>query len=135
MFVWTDNISRQLGNLVEAEISEPEGEVEPTDHVVGIASEEVRRISTLASLFRRKAMEAEIEVRFSKDEIREQSSIKMRRFAENADVLAKIMWISIRDEFNLWDKPTIALRKGWQVVWSKSDIPSIGDILGGFFGK
>ncbi len=134
MPLWIDGISKQLDNLVEAEFFEPPTELKQGDQVVGIAGEQLRRIYTLMLLLQRRALEADIEAKFSNDKIREESELKAMRFAENAEVLTRIMWISVKEEFNLWNKPRVGLRTGWKVVWGEEDTPSISDVLGGLFG-
>ena len=135
MPTWLDSATTQLGNLVEAEFFEPQVEVGEKDHIVGTAGEEIRRLFTLAQLFTRKAMETAVEARFSHGTDQEKILVKSTRLAKNAEVLMEILWISVKDSFNLWGRPSIGLRKGWQVVWTdQPDMPTLGDVLGGLFG-
>ena len=44
---------------------------------------------------------------------------ELRSVSKKSEVVSTMMLVSIRDQYDLWDKPEVGVRKGWQVVWSE----------------
>lgn len=138
MPTWLDMIRIEAENLDKDKLMEPPSELDPDrDHLVADAEIELRRLYSLAIHWEKTAMEMILAARYMNDDSkRENSARKASQLAEKAQLLMKIFWVSIKDTYELWDKPSVGIRKGWKVVWTDPDpVPPIlgilGDLLGG----
>lgn len=117
-----------LNNLME-----PTGEIEPDDHAIGEIDDDLKRMYSLAKQWEKKAFESLLAARYASDNsMRASYMYRANELKDKNDLLMKMLWISIRDSFNLWGKPRIDIKKNWIAVWSNPP-PSIPQILG-FFG-
>jgi len=118
-------------------IMRPALEVNPNDeHVVGKAEMKILKMFSLACLWEKTSMEMIIAARFMGDRAEANDSMtKAAIIAQKSEILKSLVWASIKDSHNLWDKPIVGLRRNWEIVWSEPQTPSINDILGGFLGR
>ena len=137
---WLDKLQDTLVDIDNKAFVAPDAEVSMGDNVVGVASEEARKIYTLAMRMRRKALSltgeimqkiAEFDERLPEKLVRDLGSRLFQLRAEE-QLLMDIFWMSLKDEFNLWKRMSVGIRKGWKVVWN--DTPCPHDILDTFFG-
>ncbi len=54
---------------------------------------------------------------------------KIIELQEKAKIVERILYVSVRDEFGLWHKINVGLRKGFIVVWSKDPKRKINIIV------
>lgn len=118
MPTWIDDLKRQVKELTLDVQIEPPTEISAEEHVVGEMDEDLKRLYQVIM------------------HLRKSSAIMMQEafvlgFQTNVDglvgagaeltdkfgVAQSIFIISLRDTFNLWDKPYVGIRKGWKVVW------------------
>lgn len=108
MPTWIDMIRRELEEMPDANLYEPHNPIEFDDRIAGEANVELRRLFTLS-------------VRFE-DLICTSSGsnciLSDAELRQKANTLRAIFWVSIRDEFKLWDKNPISIRRGWKIAWS-----------------
>lgn len=122
---WLKILAMELSGLGPNEIIEPETEVDKSDVVVGEASDDLKRIYTLAEKLREAGARYTVDARFSKDNrLRADLQRKVYELSQKVETLMQIFWITLKDDFNLWDKNSIGVRKGWKVAYSKNDSPT-----------
>ena len=97
---------------------EPEMELEKSDHEVGIMSDELKKLFTMWRQLGLKCAEAKLHMSFNVKGI---NIARCRELDSKAEAIKNIFWIAIYDEFELWDKSDIGVRKGFNVVWSDED--------------
>lgn len=119
MSTWLKFLSLELGEI--ADFLEPRVEFDPREDIyVGEMIEDLKRLYTLWQNYDRVADQYLLEARHAKSENEMKSAfLKAKELKERADVLENIFWISLKDEFGLWDKPSIGVRRGFVVVWSE----------------
>lgn len=127
---WLEVLRVELGAIDNDDLIEPSGDPESGEKIVGELSLELRKIYTRSQKAEAEVMRFTADARCAKnDKARDQALEKANELQNKADVLMRIMWIGIRDEFNLWAAGTVGLRKGWKVVKPKHEPPQIPDIL------
>lgn len=137
MATWLDEIRAELDlETVEAgDPLEPGDEIGPGDHEIGMADPEHMRLYVIARRWQKAGMTAAVEAKFAGSvEEREELQVMALQLYEKSDILLTIFWVSIKDSLELWDKPSIGIRKGWKIVWSENDVPPFLQLLGGFGG-
>jgi hypothetical protein len=115
---------------------EPDKAVGPEDHVVGTLPKEIQLIYSLSVWCERTAMDIFMKTLITPDLSTEQQDLcenycESNKFIDKERLLMDIVMMFIKDEYQLWDKSNVDVRKDWQVVWfisSNSDI--LGDQLG-----
>lgn len=136
MTTFVDLILMDVQLVEEKGLIEPQAEPGSGDHVVGTAGPELQKLYSLALTWEKAATEAILAARYSTTKVNlNQTAVKITQLREKAKILMEIFWISLKDAFNLWDKESVGIRKGWKVVWTNPQSPSIGDILGQIFGQ
>lgn len=127
---WLKILSMELSGLGLHEIIEPQTEVDKSDIVAGEASDDLKRIYTLAEKLREAGARYTVDARFSKDNrLRADLQRKVYELSQKVETLTQIFWITLKDDFNLWDKNSIGVRKGWKVTYSKESPTTFLDIL------
>lgn len=127
---WFKLLATELESLSENDLIGPLAEIEENDHIVGDISSDLD-LQKLYALGRRLNAEAErllvdARVARSREEMRELGS-RAQELAEKGSLIIDIFWASIKDSFRLWDKSSIGVREGWQIVWSdqSNSLPGI----------
>lgn len=131
-----DIFRMELENESSDHMLEPTREIDKDDHKVGRASPEVRKLYSLGMQWDRAAHEAALAARYISDKTMQQQTLSRSvELNEKSEILMNIFWASLKDAFGLWDKPSVGIRRNWEVVWSESEVPPIlgilGDLLGG----
>lgn len=110
-------------NLLPLELKQISGDIEPSeavqdgDYVMGTVPESLRKLYTLSILKQKAKDEAMLEAKYASGELRQTLSAQANELHGKAHVLGELFRIAVTDEFSLWDKPAVAVRTGWQVVW------------------
>ena len=115
--------------LLPLEISEVDELIEPIDEikegetVVGVVSDELKKLWTLCKAGRKSAEIFEVEQRYAPSP--SQDRAKSTELLSKARAMEMIFWIGAFDELHMWGHPEqYALRMGWKVVEFKmSDSP------------
>ena len=123
---WLKILPMELVNINANEFSEPDDEVDPRfDVVVGEASDDLRRIYTLAERLLEAGARYSVDAQFSKDNrLRSDAGKKAYELAKKIEVLKEIFWITLKDDFDLWNKDSVGIRKGWKVTYRKDGLPT-----------
>lgn len=117
---WPKILIMELSGIDE--FTEPEENVVKSDCVIGEASEDLKRIYTFAEKLRETGARYVIDARFSKNtQFRIESKKKLCEIQAKIEAVMAIFWITLRDNFDLWDKEGVGIRKGWKVVYRKSE--------------
>ncbi len=109
--------------------SEPHQKITPNDNIVGDMSDDLKKLLTITILSGRKFAEMQVERKFGNLENDENWEGKFREAQEKTELLTKIFWVAVRDEFSMWDKGSIGVRKGFKVVWLDESSGSFMDFL------
>lgn len=137
MPTWLDMVKIEIENMDTSKLIEPPQEVDCNrDHVVCDAEEALRKLYSLAMQFEKEATVALINARYSGNVNDIKDAVENgTRLMKKVETLREIFWISLKDNYDLWDKSSVGIRKGWKVVWSDSDpVPPIIGLLGDLFG-
>ncbi len=132
---WLDSLHMELENI-DGKLIEPTGEVQPNEHAVGTADTDVRKLYGLAMQWDKTAMETLVAARYVNSRADQESAAETASVLhKKSQILMDIFWASLKDSFDLWQKPSIGVRAGWKVVWSEPEVPNLGDVLGRLFGN
>jgi len=132
MAMWLESILQELKGVSEAQegFAEPHTDTGPKDHVVGVADSDLRKIFFLVKQYKKRTLELVAELMVCRSSEVENKTKEAKRYNTQGNVLMDVFWVSCRAAFpELWDKPSIGIRKGWKVVWSDHEERSLG-ILG-----
>lgn len=136
MTKWLEAIFAELKGVSEIQESfaEPEEKPGPRDTVVGVADHDLRKLFFVFKQYRKRTLEIAVSISLCGAKEREQKIKEAMRLDTYADALKELFWVSCRHTFpELWDKPSIGVRKGWKVVWSKPEQRGL-DLLGAIIG-
>ena len=123
MSTWLKLLPLELQSIPEREYINPKAKVDPKkDHIVGDMTEDQKKLYTrwlnLEQVFEQTLLEAKYE---TDEDKQKKLLIKVEELHTKAEVVKEIFWISVRDEFELWGKGAIGVRKGFKVVWSEEE--------------
>lgn len=120
-------LSLELDSLNQNDFYEPEAELQTDDQIVGDLSEGLIRLFTLWRLTDKQVAAKIMEAKFEHLSVEgvEETIIKVRELNNKAELLRDLFWIEVKDEYHLWDKDNIGVRKGRKVVWFKESGPKI----------
>lgn len=107
-----------------SEIHAPDGPVAKGETVAGIADPEARKLYALSLMWGRMLAETLVENTFGKTAAAgdKDASLKLLdKLKAQAQMARELFWISVREQFDMWDKSSIGMRKDWQVVYSDAD--------------
>jgi len=133
MTTWLKLLPMELEEIEE--LIEPPLEFNPqTERKIGEMSEDLKKLYTLWQNLEKEFAQQIVQARFARNEReRKLTYLKLNETKERAEVLQRLFWISVRDEFKLWEEDTIAVRKGFLIVVVEEDRPrTIFDLLKGF---
>ena len=139
MPTWLDMVKMEVENMDPCAIKDPTSqEMNPAcDTLLAtIEDMDLQKLYTVALQWKRTAMELAVKLQFETDSeeavrLRDEASQLMRK----SEVMQQVVWISIRDAYDLWNKGRVHFCKGWKIVECNADEgPDIGSILGGLFG-
>lgn len=119
---WLENLQSDLKNF-DMGTSPPLHEVEENDTVVGVASDDLRRLYSLALNLKKTALQMAVELKFQGDTEslgHTQSVARLNEVTQKADAFLAVFWVVLKDEHRLWLKDCVGIRRGWKVVWSKN---------------
>ena len=136
MSVWLDDLNIQLEKLKIKELIRPQFDVCECDHVVGQASDELKKLFGLSMILKKRVRELAIQMDYSNSvEEKKKLEIEIMALAQKSEMLERIFWVQVRDEFELWDKSCVGIRRGWEIVWDEHSHPSLPDFLRSLFGN
>jgi len=104
----------------QEDLAETEQKPGQYDHVVGVAVPDLRKIFFVSKQYHQNALEIASSLILCDPKERKKKESDLARLHLYAEAVRDIFWISCRHAFpELWDKPSIGIRKGWQIVWSE----------------
>ena len=101
------------------DFAEPGADSTKYDHQVGVMNDELKRFYTYWQSCAKSAEQMMLDARYSNPS--EEDIAKIRELQAKVEVLHDIFWIAIKDEFGLWIKSSVGVRRGFVVVWC--DLP------------
>lgn len=131
-----DVIKIELENMSTESMIEPTTELSEQDNVVGEIGTDLKKLYSLAIQWDKEAIGALVAARYVGKASQCNNLIKKAtELRKKSEILLEIFWVSIKDAFELWDKPTIGIRTGWKVVWSEHELDQTLDVIIGEFFK
>ena len=113
-------------NFLPIEIQDVEKLMEPTDEVkegetiVGILSDNLKKLWTLSRSVKKSAELLSIELKYKQADV--ESAGEVSESLTKARALELIFWVEVFDELKMWGHPDQpGLRAGWQVVEYKRE--------------
>ncbi len=139
MPTWLDIVRMEVENMDPCTVRDPTGqEVNPAcdTFLATIEDVDLQKLYTVAIQWKRTAIELMVKLPFETDpEEAMRLKNEVEQLMRKSDVIQQVVWISIRDTYDLWNKGSIHFCKGWKIVECNADSgPNIRDILGGLFG-
>jgi len=117
----------QIDNFVE-----PDTDMDSGDNYVGELTTELKKLFTLWRRLMEAAARTKIDYQFSKPEDRGRLRAKGLELEAKAKALEVIFWVCLQDEYQLWDRSNIGVRRDYKVVWGERS-PGFG-FMDRFFG-
>ena len=124
-------IIENLKRIKVEKLAGPQREVGEGDHVVGVVSEELKRLWGLRAEGRRKLFELErlllliAAQHLGEPEPPPEYLEKRREFLladSDDDAVNELFWAAVRQDFpEIAEHPSIGVRREWKVVWSEKD--------------
>lgn len=110
----------ELGQLKDEQLLEPESEIRYNDVVVGEMTDIQKKLYTLMSLKERATDEYLVAYKYETDDSKKREIFGTgSKCAFEARLLNCLFWMSVNDEFSLWEYEKCGARKGWKIVRSK----------------
>ncbi len=98
--------------------------VNAEDHIVGEVPDDLKRLFVLAVHYWGEVSTIFLQAsRSGSPEDRKRQTEEAGTLALKTQLLMDIFLVSLKDAFNLWGKPSVYVREGWQVVWNNSENP------------
>ena len=116
---WLKELLVEVDSVNEKDFIELKGEVQDGETVAGVAGDWLKRLFTLLKKTIEQGLPAEKELEKVEEgsEKYNQLRAKIYQLKNKVDILENIFWYSINHQFNLWDKRSVGIRKGYKVVW------------------
>jgi len=126
MLKWLETVKVEMEKVSADEIIGTDDEVKKDDTVVGVVSEDLQKLFTLAKQYQKIAAEKQVAMKFAEDDKEKEEHEAQYWSANNkAGLFRDIFWVELRDQFQLWTKDSVAFRKGWKVVWKDNPLGSL----------
>lgn len=123
---WIGLLEMQVRELQESELVEPRGAVNPSDEVIGVMTEEHKRLYTLWFNMQQRSAEASVRATFARNQVEaEEAAHEMQKCALKADTLRNLLIISVCDYFEAWGKPSIGITGGFKVISSQNPLAQL----------
>jgi hypothetical protein len=114
---WFSDLGAELKNWSLVGL-EPSFDVRASDHIVGTADNELKKLYELSIQYEKSGFESFVAAQHAKTkENFEYHAKKASEWHRKHEILMESFWVSIRDSFNLWDKSSVGIRKNWEIVW------------------
>ena len=109
----------ELDNIGPGQLVEPSGEIGPNDNIAGLASVEIKKICTLRANTAKAGREL-VKRMILSNNFEEAAKLgeEITRIEQKCDLLDSLLWLTVRDEFKLWGKRSVGIKKGFVVVWT-----------------
>ena len=109
----------ELDNIGPGQLVEPSGEIGPNDNIAGLASVEIKKICTLRENTAKAGREL-VKRMILSNNFEEAAKLReeITRIEQKCDLLDSLLWLTVRDEFKLWGKRSVGIKKGFVVVWT-----------------
>ena len=130
MTTWLKLLPLELQEITD--FMDPPQKLCEGDNIVGVMSDDLKRLYTLWMLIDKEAEQAKLDYRFSH---KLEDEYRALEYTSKSQALRCIFWVCLDEEFNLWSKDISGIRKGWQVCWTdKSNYKSpFTDLFRGLF--
>ena len=116
MSTWFKLLSLELADIKT--LKEPMTPVEPSDHQIGTISDELKALHTLSVMLKRESEKRELDAKYAEnEEVKKALTSEACELRVKAITLSQIFVVGLCEDFGCWDKPYIALRKGFVAVW------------------
>ncbi len=126
MSSWLKLLPLEMQDVVD--LVEPTEELKEGETVVGVISEDLRKVYTLWQTMEKQSEILAVEIKYTKES--DQNRAKLFEMKTKAKGLEMIFWIGAMDELGLWGHvEQRGIRTGWKIV----EYPRQGTPIFGFF--
>ena len=120
----------ELNELTE--FMEPLAEVTLDDRLIGDMSDTDKRLWTLGKAMEKSCNQYQLDAKYAPNKKQHSELMaKARELGAKSNILISLLWVSIRDEFELWSEPNVGVRADFKVVIAPEDIPPFIKFFGG----
>ncbi|MBI4415232.1 MAG: hypothetical protein HY566_03260 [Candidatus Kerfeldbacteria bacterium] len=136
MSSWLDALQKEIQEeLSSSHMMEPNTDIAPEDHIVGEIADDLKGMYSLALRLQKTALDAHTASHYETNkEHQEAQNEQAQRLAKKSELLLEIFWISIKEQYDLWGKPSVGVRRGWKAVWSEPTTPPVIELFKKIFG-
>ncbi len=137
MPTWFDIVKAEVDSVDEKNLFEPQIDIdiEGGDHEIGEADADLKKLYSLATKWQKSSMELMVAAQYVNNrEDQEYKIKKAKELGQKSNLLMEIFWVSIKEMYNVWHKPSVGIRKGWRIVWSEPNGEPLPGFLKDLFG-
>jgi hypothetical protein len=116
----------------DAQMLGPAKPVQAGDVTVAQIDPAFRRLYVLATAW--SLQSAQLKLRFHYGAATEEERLQAVKLEARAEALRHIFWITVKDFYNLWNKPNLSIRADWTLVCREDDPTDIPPFLRNMFG-
>mgnify|MGYP005820954337 CR=1 FL=1 len=129
---WLKSLPLEISMVEVSNTLVPKQEVGPQDHVLGEVSEDLKRLFALRTSVVKQGAQLMVDANFGGSEGMSKEDIhrKMIELKNKGEVLNRLFWVGIYEQFNCWEHSSIGVRNGWLAVWTDDDDDDGGDMPG-----
>lgn len=128
MSTWLKLLPLELKEV--SDFLEPTEEIKAGEEIVGVVSDELRKLYTLWKTLRKSADLLIVELEYKK--VTDEERGKIAELKSKARALELLFWVGVADELRLWDHvgSVPGMRTGWRVVECKLPESPFGFLFG-----
>jgi hypothetical protein len=129
--LWLNWIKIEM-DLLDKIVDAP-GDVTKNDKVIGTVSEPLKKLYTLWQVTEKNSDEIALKVKYGEVQL-DDIITRLRELKWKGSALEAIFWTCVKEEFELWDEPSIGIRKNHTIVVAKQQGGGFGHLFQQFFG-
>jgi len=134
---WLATLYLEVQGIDDDKLIPPKPEVEDKEVVLGVVNGFSRKLYTQWQLYGREISETMIKVRYDGNITNHERELVERhisRLHSRIEVLKEMFWLQCREEIGCWDKDSVGIREGWQLVDCSHSHPQPPEFLKRLFG-
>ena len=117
MTTWLKLLPLELQEITD--FIEPPQKVVRGDNLVGVMSDDLKKLYTLWMLVDKEAEQSKLNYRFTH---KPEDEHKALEYGAKTEALRCLFWVCLKEEFDLWSKSISGIREGWQVCWTDESV-------------
>jgi hypothetical protein len=127
---WLKLLPLDLDEINPGDFIEPTEDVKEGETVIGVVSDDLKKIYTLYQSLSKTASLLKVEMSYRKSNSEDNGRLSQLYYKARA--LQNIFWVGLNDEFDLWSHTeSCDIRTGWRVVeYKKKETPPFLKMFG-----